>query len=73
MGYEMRIIDILAGIVIGAFIMWIVMQNIDKEPINVDEIKKEYERDKQRYVDSVKNHYSKLPVDSSINYVMRPD
>ena len=63
----------IAGIVIGAFIMWIVMQNIDKEPINVDEIKKEYERDKQRYVDSVKNHYSKLPVDSSINYVMRPD
>ena len=64
---------LLAGMIFGAFIMWIVWINWPKETINVDEIKKEYERDKQRYVDSVKNRYSKLPVDSSINYVMRPD
>ena len=62
-----RIIDILAGIVIGAFIMWIIMQNIDKETINEQAIKDEADRRVKAKMDSI----SAMPLDSVISWIMR--
>ena len=62
-----RIIDILAGIVIGAFIMWIIMQNIDKETINEQAIKDEADRRVKAKMDSIRA----LPMDSVINWIMQ--
>ena len=62
-----RIIDILAGIVIGAFIMWIVMQNIDKETINEQAIKDEADRRVKAKMDSIRA----MPMDSVISWIMR--
>ena len=62
-----RIIDILAGIVIGAFIMWIIMQNIDKETINEQAIKDEADRRVKAKMDSIRA----LPMDSVISWIMQ--
>ena len=62
-----RIIDIIAGMVIGAFIMWIVMQNIDKETINEQAIKDEADRRVKAKMDSIRA----MPLDSVISWIMR--
>ena len=62
-----RIIDIIAGMVIGAFIMWIVMQNIDKETINEQAIKDEADRRVKAKMDSIRA----MPMDSVISRIMR--
>ena len=58
---------LLAGIVIGAFIMWIVMQNIDKEQINEQAIKDEADRRVKAKMDSIRA----MPLDSVISWIMR--
>ena len=61
------VINIIAGIVIGAFIMWIVMQNIDKETINEQAIKDEADRRVKAKLDSIRA----MPLDSVISWIMR--
>lgn len=61
------VINIIAGIVIGAFIMWIVMQNIDKETINEQAIKDEADRRVKAKMDSIRA----MPLDSVISWIMR--
>lgn len=67
MGIMDTIRGILAGIVIGAFIMWIVMQNIDKETINEQAIKDEADRRVKAKMDSIRA----MPLDSVISWIMR--
>ena len=62
-----RIIDIIAGMVIGAFIIWLVWMNWPKEQINEQAIKDEADRRVKAKMDSIRA----LPMDSVISWIMQ--
>ena len=68
MGYGMKDTgNIIAGMIFGAFIMWIVWMNWPKETINEQAIKDEADRRVKANMDSIRA----MPMDSVISWIMR--
>ena len=61
------IINIITGMVIGAFIMWIIMINLPKEPINEQAIRDEANKRVKAKMDSIR----RMPMDSVISWIMQ--
>ena len=63
-----RIVNIIAGMAIGALIMWIVMINIKDKPIilNEDELNRRADEKAKHIIDSVRT----LPLEQRIDWVM---